>query len=72
MTAYRYRALNDEGRLVKGVVEGDSERQVRGQLRGRGLRPVEVGLANRQQGAERSGGFSLFYALLLGLLSVAA
>lgn len=48
MTAYRYQALNDSGKLVKGVLEGDSERQVRGQLRGQSLRPVEVSLANRQ------------------------
>ncbi|MEP0203494.1 MAG: type II secretion system inner membrane protein GspF [Halioglobus sp.] len=47
MTAYRYRALNTAGKLVKGVVEGDSERSVRGQLRGKSLRPVEVTLANR-------------------------
>jgi general secretion pathway protein F len=43
MTAYRYRALNPDGKLVKGVLEGDSERQIRGQLRSRNLRPVEVG-----------------------------
>jgi general secretion pathway protein F len=48
MTAYRYRALNSEGKLVRGVLEGDSERQVRTQLRGQSLRPVEVGVANRQ------------------------
>ena len=47
MTAYRYRALNADGKLVKGVLEGDSERQVRSQLRGRSLRPVEVLEANR-------------------------
>ena len=35
MTAYRYRALNPKGKIVKGVLEGDSERQVRAQLRGR-------------------------------------
>ncbi len=45
MTAYRYRALNPEGKLVKGVLEGDSERQVRMQLRGQKLRPVDVGEA---------------------------
>ena len=33
MTAYRYRALNSSGKLVRGVLEGDSERQVRAQLR---------------------------------------
>ena len=42
MTAFRYKALNDEGKLVKGVLEGDSDRQVRGTLRQRHLRPVEV------------------------------
>ncbi len=48
MTAYRYRALNVQDKLVKGVLEGDSERQVRSQLRAQDMRPVEVGLANRQ------------------------
>lgn len=47
MTAYRYRALNAQGKLVKGVLEGDSERQVRAQLRGQELRPVEVAAANK-------------------------
>ena len=48
MTAYRYRALNTEGKLVRGVLEGDSERQVRSQLRGQSMRPVDVTEANRQ------------------------
>ncbi len=51
MTAYRYRALNTEGKLVKGVLEGDSERQVRSNLRGQDMRPVEVGLANKEVAA---------------------
>jgi general secretion pathway protein F len=49
MTAFRYRALNPEGKLVRGVLEGDSERQVRSQLRGQSLRPVEVAVANRPE-----------------------
>ena len=52
MTAYRYRALNNQGKLVRGVLEGDSERQVRSQLRGKSLRPVEVGVANKQSSAK--------------------
>ena len=48
MTAYRYQALNAQGKLVKGVLEGDSERQVRAQLRTQDMRPVEVNSANRQ------------------------
>ena len=57
MTAYRYRALNPQGKLVRGVLEGDSERQARAQLRGQSLRPVEVAVANRQeaQGASAPG-----------------
>ncbi|MEQ8517233.1 MAG: type II secretion system F family protein, partial [Chromatocurvus sp.] len=47
MTAYRYQALNTEGRLVRGVLEGDSERAVRAHLRQQRLRPVEVATANR-------------------------
>ncbi len=54
MTAYRYRALNTAGKLVRGVLEGDSERQVRSQLRSRQLRPVDVSEASRQL-AVRSG-----------------
>lgn len=47
MTAYRYQALNAQGRLVRGVLEGDSERGVRAHLRQQQLRPVEVSAANR-------------------------
>lgn len=42
MAAYSYKALDGGGKVVKGVVEGDSERHVRGQLRSRQLKPVEV------------------------------
>ena len=47
MPAFRYRALNPAGKLVRGVLEGDSERAVRQQLRTQSLRPVEVSAANR-------------------------
>jgi general secretion pathway protein F len=51
VTAYRYRALNPEGKLTRGVLEGDSERQVRSSLRAQHLRPVEVAEANQRTGA---------------------
>lgn len=54
MTAFRYRALNPDGKLVRGIIEGDSERQVRTQLRGQSLRPVEVAVANRPEPAATS------------------
>jgi general secretion pathway protein F len=60
MTAYRYRALNPKGKLVRGVLEGDSERQVRSQLRGRSLQPVEIDVANRPLAAKTGERPSLF------------
>ncbi|HEY3700039.1 MAG TPA: type II secretion system inner membrane protein GspF [Spongiibacteraceae bacterium] len=42
MSAYNFRALDSVGKIVKGVIEADSERQVRTQLRARDLKPVEV------------------------------
>ncbi|EED33810.1 general secretion pathway protein F [gamma proteobacterium NOR5-3] len=54
MTAYRYRALNPGGKLVRGVLEADSERHVRAQLRTQKLRPVEVQSAARAEAANSS------------------
>jgi len=42
MGAFRYQALNTEGKLIKGTLEGDTERQVRTQLRQQQLKPVSV------------------------------
>lgn len=42
MAAYEYRALDAKGRSRKGVVTGDSPRQIRAQLRSQGLYPVDV------------------------------
>ncbi len=42
MPAYEYKALNEKGREVKGVLEGDNARQVRQQLREKKLTPLSV------------------------------
>jgi len=42
MAAFSYTAINPAGKTIKGVIEGDSERQVRAQLRGQQLRPLTV------------------------------
>lgn len=42
MSAFSYRALNSDSLLVKGVMEGDSERQVRAILRAQSLKPLRV------------------------------
>jgi general secretion pathway protein F len=42
MPAFEYQALNTSGRTVKGVLDGDAERQVRAALRDKGLIPLKV------------------------------
>lgn len=42
MAAFEYEALDARGHAVKGVLEGDGERQIRGSLRERGLTPMRV------------------------------
>ena len=48
MAAFKYKALDTTGKVVKGVLEGDSERQIRAQLRTKSLRPIEVASAGRR------------------------
>ena len=42
MAGFKYQALDVDGRLKRGVIESDSARQVRANLREQGLIPVEV------------------------------
>lgn len=42
MAAFSYIALDTGGKKIKGVLEGDSERSIRSQLRAKKLRPLEV------------------------------
>ncbi len=42
MSAYEYSALDTRGRQVKGLIEGDTQRQVRQLLRDRSLTPLEI------------------------------
>jgi len=49
MGAFSYRALNAAGKTIKGTVEGDSERQVRVQLRAQQLRPLDVKVVSAQK-----------------------
>ncbi len=48
MAAFKYKALDASGKVVKGVLEGDSERQIRAQLRTKSLRPIEVASTGRR------------------------
>ncbi|MDN3638050.1 type II secretion system inner membrane protein GspF [Simiduia curdlanivorans] len=52
MPAFSYQAIDENGRQQKGVVEGDSERSVRAELRGRNLKPINVKVASGGMGRE--------------------
>ncbi len=55
MSAFSYKAFDSNGKMVKGVIEGDSERQVRNQLRLQQLKPVAVTESAEKIAKPRSG-----------------
>ena len=57
MPAYDFVAVDINGRKQKGVLEGDSARQIRQQLRDKGWMPVSVDAAANEQGPDEKGGF---------------
>lgn len=42
MSAYEYQAVDEKGNNKKGLIEADTARQARSQLRGMGLMPVDI------------------------------
>ena len=58
MGAYSYKALTEEGKTVKGILEGDSERHIRTQLRAKKLKPLEVASAGAGTGTDAGSGAS--------------
>ena len=59
MATFEYIAFDAKSKRVKGVVEGDSNRQVRQQLRDKGFIPIEVHASNKESAGPSSLGFSL-------------
>ncbi len=55
MTAFEYQALDLRGRTIKGVIEGDAERQVRSALRDKGLTPLQVNVIAAETAVETPG-----------------
>lgn len=49
MAAFEYTALDPKGREKKGVIEGDTARQVRQQLRDKGMMPLQIETAANQE-----------------------
>ena len=61
MSAFSYRALNPAGKVVTGTLEGDSERQIRTQLRTQKLKPISVqSVKEKQKTITSAKSFSLF------------
>lgn len=60
MAAFSYQALDANSSLVKGVIEGDSERHVRSQLRAQSLKPLRVSVSSSKPGKTRFNLGSLF------------
>src|SRR5712691_5177586 len=59
MAAFEYEALDTHGKAVKGVLEGDAERQIRTSLREKGLVPLRVGLIKQDSAGAAQRTFSL-------------
>ncbi|GAA5216548.1 type II secretion system inner membrane protein GspF [Corallincola platygyrae] len=57
MAVFEYKALDAKGRQKKGVIEGDSARQVRQLLREKGMIPMELTHAKAAEEKKKSGGF---------------
>jgi len=55
MAAFEYQALDAQGHAIKGVLEGDAERQVRAALREKGLTPLRVEVIDQRAEASRGG-----------------
>lgn len=53
MAAFEYQALDSLGHAVKGVMEGDAERQVRAALREKGLTPLQVEVIDQRAESKR-------------------
>lgn len=71
MGAFRYQAIDAEGKRVNGVMESDSERQVRARLRDQRLRPLDVVAANDTGHSSAGVGFFASFAIRTRRLPVA-
>ena len=70
MAAFDYIALDAKGKERKGVIEGDSARAIRQQLRDNGLMPLEITESKKKAQAKQSnkgGGFQLSQLVQRGI-----
>ena len=60
MAAFAYKAIAANGRNKSGVLEGDNARQIRQQLREKGMVPLEVEQVAEKSAKQSPSGFQLF------------
>lgn len=58
MPAFEYKALNTQGKQLKGVIEADTARHARGLLRDQKLMPLEIDPVVEKEARSKGGGFS--------------
>ena len=59
MAAFEYKALDNKGKTKKGILEADTVKQIRQQLREKGWTPLEVAQASQKE-KQTAASFSLF------------
>jgi len=59
MAAFEYIALDPKGREKKGVIEGDSARQVRQMLRDKGMMPLQIETAAKKDKTQKGPGVKI-------------
>jgi len=55
MAAFEYQAVDGDGKTQKGLIEADTARQARQQLRGMSLMPLEIGEVTSRESSSGSG-----------------
>lgn len=60
MPAFEYKALNKQGKQQKGVIEADTARHARGQLREQRLMPLEINPVVEKESKAKAKGVSFF------------
>ncbi|WP_028485949.1 type II secretion system F family protein [Thiomicrorhabdus chilensis] len=62
MAAFEYKAMTPTGQMKKGLMEGDSERQVRQMLREQNLTPVELKSIEQKKSTSKGASVQSFFA----------
>lgn len=71
MPAFQYKALDDNGRQKKGVLEGDNPKQIRKKIRELGLVPLSVeSVTSREKSIQKTSRFSVKHTISVAELAL--